>query len=84
MKAKLRDGTELEIGDEVETSWTVKCLGIIFVVFEIIPWETSESHTMVNVHVKGEPDRVLKSTTGLGLDANWFRKINNNIPPSTL
>lgn len=91
MNAKLRDGTELEIGDEVETKFP-GCKGHTFIVCEINPYDCCESGTLVVVHLKGDPERKI---LGLkkhghehwpdGIDACWFSKIKqNNIPPSTL
>ena len=78
MTATTRNGEIISIGDEVETNWSPKCLGVVFVVFEINPFEDCESGHMVNVHVKGLPDRILKSSSGSGLDTNWFKAIKCN------
>jgi len=84
--ARLRDGTELNIGDEVETGFHKKCEGEIFVVSEIHPWSSCESKTLILVHLKGHPDRPLKSQFAgrveadgsvrpPGIDANWFKPL---------
>jgi len=73
--AKLRDGTELSIGDLVETDWTPKCEGVIFEIFEIAEHDTCESGFMLQVHVQGQPDRIFKSKNGKGFDTNTFKKI---------
>jgi len=82
MPAKLREGTELNIGDEVETNYHHTCEGRIFVVCEINPWPQCESGAMVVVHLQGHPDRKILGfkKEGLdlgpdGIDANWFKKI---------
>jgi len=83
LKATLRDGTTLEIGDEVETNFHKSCMGKIFIVCEIHPYDTCESKSMVVVHLKGEPGRRLEgfkkeghvSDRPLGIDTNWFKKI---------
>lgn len=82
-QAILRDGTILAIGDEVETDYHPSCLGRIFVVYEINPWELCESGSMVVVHLQGHPERKILGfkKEGLhllgpdGIDANWFKKI---------
>ncbi len=75
--AVLRDGERLSVGDEVHTNWHPQCKDTIFVVFQITPYEYCESGSLVNVHVKGEPDRILKTTDGRGLDGNWFQKVKS-------
>lgn len=70
-----RDGTELRVGDLVETDYHSKCAGVIFEVEKLTPWETCESGMMVLVHVQGSPDRKLKTSWPEGLDANWFKKL---------
>lgn len=72
--ARLRDGGIIEMGDVVLTNWHPKCAGVEFQVFEIRKYPWCESGTLVNVHVKGHPDRILKSSDGLGFDVNWFKK----------
>ena len=79
--AKLRDGSELIIGDEVTTHFA-GCKGYVFVVCEINPYEFCESKSMVVAHLKGYPERVIKSKFAgdngrpNGLDANWFKKVS--------
>jgi len=75
-EAKTRDGIVISLGDEVETNWSPKCDGVIFVVCEITPYDICESKFMLNVHVKGSPDRKLKASSPLGFDTNHFKKIN--------
>lgn len=83
MKAILRDGAELNIGDEVETKFP-GCRGYTFIVCEINPYEDCESKTRVVVHLKGDPSRKIlgfkKDGYHLngpdGIDTNWFKKIN--------
>lgn len=80
MKAILRDGTELDIGDEVTTNFR-GCKGHEFVICEINPYDTCESGFMVVAHLKGSPERKIKSPFAgkdgrpEGMDANWFKKI---------
>lgn len=80
--AKLRDGTMLEIGDEVETNLHHTCLGVIFVICEIHPYSHCESGAHVVVHVKGYPEKRIEGkkipdfeSDPPGIDANWFKKI---------
>lgn len=80
MPAILRDGTVLEIGDEVTTNYHKTCIGQIFIVEAITPYRWCESKTMVLVHLKGDPARKIVGLQkeGIdnhppGLDANWFK-----------
>lgn len=73
-QAKLRNGGILNLGDEVETDYHAKCAGVIFVIFQMNEG-ACESGVLCNVHVKGFPGRILKTGNGLGLDSNWFKKI---------
>lgn len=74
MTATLRDGeTTIDIGDEVETDFHKNCLGRIFVVEEVNPYANCESGFMIVVHLKGHPDRKMKGSLGIGIDANWFK-----------
>lgn len=76
--AILRDGvTEIRIGDEVETDIHEKCAGVIFVVYEINPYDVCDCGFMVKIHVKDHPERKYKSLNELGIDANWLRKIKS-------
>lgn len=82
MTAIKRDGTELNIGDEVEVvGYHKSCNGNTFIVCEITAYQFCESGFMVVVHLKGEPDRKLLGFKKEGhvfqdgLDANYFRKI---------
>lgn len=80
MIAKKRDGSTLEIGDEVTTNWR-GCEGYIFVICEIHPYEDCYSKFFVVAHLKGEPERKIKSKFAGkdgrpdGMDAQWFNKI---------
>jgi len=79
--AKLRDGSEISIGDEV-TSTFKGCKGYTFIVCEINPWEFCWSKAMVVVHLKEDPTRKIlgfqKEGHDLGppgIDASWFTKV---------
>ena len=75
MTAKTRDGQEINIGSEVTTEWHKTCIGNVFVVFQIIEYACCESGFLVNVHLKGDPTRIMKTSDGLGLDTNWFKLV---------
>lgn len=83
MQATKRDGTILKIGDEVTTKWR-GCEGFVFIISEINPYDSCESGSMVVAHLKGEPERVIKSKFAgkdgrpPGLDANWFEKVKDS------
>ena len=78
----LRDGTILNMGDEVETDAYPQCKGQTFVICEMNPWPGGcESGVMVVAHLKGDESRKLKGFKKEGadlgpegLDANWFKK----------
>jgi hypothetical protein len=79
-KAVLRDGTILSVGDEVVTNYHPTCIGKVFIVEEIIPYDYCESKTRVLVHLKDHPERKLygydkdkDSENGYGIDANWYK-----------
>lgn len=80
--AVLRDGTELHVGEEVTTDIYSKCVGQVFVVEEINPYEYCESGTMIIVHLKSDPERKMLGFKKEGwvkpgpdgIDANWFKK----------
>ena len=80
MRAVLRNFDTLEVGDDVTTEFR-GCSGYEFTICEIHPYETCESKAMVVVHLKGYPERVIKSPFAgkngrpEGVDANWFKKI---------
>lgn len=86
MQAILRDGSVLEIGDEVTTNYHKKCIGLTFIVCEINPYPYCESGTLVVAHLKDDPERRIE---GLkvegrdfgppGIDANWFCKVKINV-----
>ena len=86
MVATLRDGSILEIGDEVETSFK-GCAGYLFIVCEINPYDLCESKAMVVVHLKGDPSRKILGFKKEGyifngpdgLDANLFRKVQQQL-----
>lgn len=78
-------GDTLRPGDEVTTLYHHQCVGQVFVIEEMNAYPCCASGVIVLVHLKGEPDRKL---TGFkkegyvqlkpeGIDANWFRKVNN-------
>lgn len=79
--ATLRDGTVLNLGDEVTTDYR-GCKGYTFIVCEINPYEYCESKTMVVAHLKDSPQRRIRSPFAGrdgrpdGLDANWFKKVS--------
>jgi len=75
MTATLYDGSTLQEGDEVETRFHRSCLGVIFVVESITPYDACASGSMVIAHVKEDPNRKIVGSRGMGLDANWFKKI---------
>lgn len=80
--AILRDGSTLEIDDEVTTEWHHTCIGTVFVVESITAHPGyCESGFLVVVHMKDDPTRKI---LGLkkegkefpdGIDANHFKKI---------
>lgn len=72
--AVLRDGATLSLGDEVETSYN-KCEGYIFVISDIKEDDNCESGFMVKAHLKGDPERPIKTKNDDGMDANWFKRI---------
>lgn len=77
LTATLRDGTtKITVGDEVETNFHEKCAGVIFIISSIEQYQWCESGFILQAHVKGNPDRVLKTMEAagipVGLDANWF------------
>lgn len=80
MVAILRDGTEIKIGDAVTTHFR-GCEGYEFVICGIHPYDTCESKFMVEAHLKGEPERKIKSKFAgrdgrpPGIDANWFKLV---------
>lgn len=84
MIAKLRDGTEIKICDEVTTIFK-GCVGHTFVVCEINPYQHCESKFMVAAHLKGFPDRVIKSPFAgkdgrpNGMDSNWYSLLKKEI-----
>lgn len=73
--AKTRDDQIINVGDIVTTTYHKKCIGHKFVVFEITEYESCESGWLVNVHLENNSEKILKSTTGKGIDANWFKKV---------
>lgn len=74
LRVRLQDGNEAGVGDEVTISgWNARCEGIIFVIFEIVPYEHCASGCLLKVHVKGDKEKVLKSI-GVGFDPTWFKK----------
>lgn len=79
--ARLPDGTELRIGDPVETDFHTSCAGVIFEIEAIEEFGLCQSGFIVLVHVQGHPERKLKGTelstfkTPPGIDASWFKKI---------
>lgn len=73
--AVTRDGEVFEIGDVVYTNWHRSCIGQEFVIEEIYHYAATESGYLVRVHLNGHPDRVLKTSNGVGLDTNWFFKV---------
>jgi len=84
--AILRDGSVLEIGDEVVTKFP-GCDGYTFVVCEINHYEHCESKARVVVHLKDDPSRKIlgfkKENYHLngpdGIDANWFVKVQQQL-----
>ena len=82
MEAKLRDGTILRIGDDVTSNYR-GCVGHEFTICQINPYESCESGFMVVAHLKGSPDRPIKSPFAgkdgrpEGIDTNWFKPITN-------
>ena len=81
MKAKLRDGSFIEIGDEVQTDFHKSCIGLTFVVEQISSHETCESGYLVVVALKEDRSKKILGfkKEGMifkdGIDANHFRKI---------
>jgi len=79
--AILRDGSRLNLGDEVITNYHESCIGKTFIVCNIIPHAHCESGTLVTVHLKGDEQRKMLGfkKEGMdfsdGIDANWFKKI---------
>ena len=79
--ATLRDGTVLNLEDEVTTTYP-GCKGYTFIICEINPWEFCWSKAMVVVHLKEDPSRKIlgfkKEGMDLGpdgIDASWFKKV---------
>lgn len=78
MTATLRHGEKLNVGEDVTLAgWHHTCEGVIFTILEITPHDPCESGTFILVFKKDEPDRLVKGSTGKGLDANWFKKVTN-------
>lgn len=82
MTATLRDGTILNIGDEVSTHYHKKCIGLTFVVEAITPYLNCESGTMIVAALKEDRTRKIVGFKKEdfefpveGIDANWFKKI---------
>lgn len=73
--AVTRDGEVFEIGDTVYTNWHKQCRSQEFVIAEIYHYAATESGYLVRVHLKDFPDRVLKTSNGVGLDTNHFFKV---------
>lgn len=76
MIAIKRDKTTICVGDDVETSYHPKAVGIVLTVSEIVEDPNCESGFMVKAHVKDHPAKTLKTKTEDRLDVNWFNKIN--------
>ena len=73
-RVRLQDGNEAGVGDEVTISgWNARCEGMVFVIFEIVPYEHCASGYLLKVHVKGDREKILKSI-GVGFDPTWFKK----------
>lgn len=75
--ATLRNGDILRLGDFVSTDFHPKCEGKVFVIFEMTEVPNSESGVLCNVHLKGDKEKVLKTSSGKGLDANWFQPVKD-------
>lgn len=81
-KALTRHGVVITIGDEVGTDWHHTCIGKVFIVETITPFELCESGFMIVAHLKTDPTRKLLGMKfeGVtkkipdGLDSNWFKK----------
>jgi len=80
-QVKLRDGSILVIGDEVQTDFYKSCIDFTFVVEQITPHDTCESGCLVVAALKEDRSKKLLGfkKDGLtfkdGIDANHFRKI---------
>lgn len=72
--AVTREGEVFEVGDTVFTNWHKACVGLQFVIYDIYHYSASESGYLVHVHLKGSPERILKTSGGTGLDTNHFFK----------
>jgi hypothetical protein len=87
MKAILRDGSFIEIGNEVQTDFYKSCIGLTFVVEQITPHDTCESGFLVVAALKEDRSKKLLGfkkegfTFKDGLDANHFRKITADPGP---
>lgn len=70
-----RHGNVVRLADEVETNYHPNCIGRVFVVSEIIPWDNCESGFMILAHLKDSRERVIRGVNGQGLDTNWFKVV---------
>ena len=69
--------SEFNIGDEViiRPGLNRKCEGVIFVVMKVTPYPDCASKILLKVHVKDNPERILKTVHEDGMDSGWFEKI---------
>lgn len=74
-----RDGTMLRLNEEVtiKPGLNSHYRGLTFIIIEMTPFGECESGTLCKVQVKGDESKVVKGTTGNGIDANWFKKVEN-------
>lgn len=82
MTAVTREGVEINVGDTVLTNFR-GCKGYEFTVCEIHPYEHCESKYFVVLHLKGSPERIIKSPfegkdgRPAGFDTNWVTKVED-------
>lgn len=74
-QATLRNGDVIDLNEEVTCHFNSKMEGHRFIIFEMTYVENAESKVACKAHLKGFPERVIKTITPEGLDANWFKKI---------
>lgn len=55
------DGVEFRVGDEVTTNFRKGCEGYVFVISAINPWPVCKSQFLIAAHLKGYPERPIKT-----------------------
>lgn len=74
-----RNGTILHLNDEVtiRPGLNSHYAGLTFIIIEMTPCGECESGTLCKAQVKGDESKVVKGSTGSGIDANWLQKVEN-------